>query len=119
MVLWLMIKILSAVRRIGTGAFLALSLMIAGSAHAQDNGDPIAGKRLAQAWCANCHVVDDKQQATSTGAPTFAAVAANRDITPLGLRVFFQSPHVRMPDLHLSNVEMDHLIAYIMALRGK
>ncbi len=86
-------------------------------AGAQDMGDPDAGRRLAEAWCSNCHVVGGEKTANSTGAPTFRAIAANRAITPLALRAFFVSPHDRMPDLHLSYNEMDDLIAYIVSLR--
>jgi hypothetical protein len=33
------------------------------------------------------------------------------------LRVFLQTPHDRMPDLHLSREEIDDLIAYILSMR--
>jgi hypothetical protein len=39
------------------------------------------------------------------------------DVTPMGLRVFLQTPHSRMPDLHLTRAEADDLIAYIVSLR--
>jgi mono/diheme cytochrome c family protein len=89
------------------------------SARADEVGDPVAGHKLASAWCGNCHVVDaGSKQATATGAPTFAAIAANTALTPLALRVFLRTPHDRMPDLHLSNSETDDLIAYILSPRG-
>lgn len=110
-------------RTIVSGFFLALA--ITGHAHAQSpgsdarlQGDPEAGLKLARAWCSNCHLIESSGQATSTGAPTFAAIARNSSVTPLSLKVFFQSPHQRMPDLHLSNSEIDDLIAYILSLRG-
>ena len=111
-----MINIIVPLRRV----LLAASLLFgpAAPSFAVDPGDPEGGLRLARAWCSNCHVVENGGIAASTGAPPFAAIAANRTLTPLGLRVFFQSPHVRMPDLHLSNDEMDNLIAYLMSLRG-
>jgi hypothetical protein len=55
--------------------------------------------------------------ATSTGAPSFSAIAHMNDVTPMGLRVFLQTPHSRMPDLHLTRAEADDLIAYIVSLR--
>ena len=88
-------------------------------AHAQDTGDPVAGKKLAEAWCANCHVPHGARAGAANGAPTFAAVAANRDLSALALRVFLRTPHERMPDLHLSNNETDDLIAYILSPRGR
>ena len=102
---------------------LALALLSIGTAEAQViraqvNGDPEEGHRLATAWCSNCHVVDPQAQSgTSTGAPTFSAIAQMKSVTPMGLSVFLQTPHWRMPDLHLSREEKDDLIAYILSLR--
>jgi len=77
-----------------------------------------AGRRLAETWCSNCHVVSAEQhRGASTGAPTFTAIADMKSTTPMGLRVFLQTPHSAMPDLHLTRNETDDLIAYIMSLR--
>ena len=90
-----------------------------GRAVAQEPGDSAAGRVLAQKWCSSCHVVEaDQKIGSSTGAPTFAAVARMKAITRLSLRVFFQTPHERMPDLHLSRDEVDDVSAYILSLRG-
>jgi mono/diheme cytochrome c family protein len=86
-------------------------------AKADDAGDPIAGRRLAAAWCTNCHALDASTQATVTGAPSFPAIAGNTKITPLAIRAFLQTQHQRMPDFHLSNDEADDLIAYILSMR--
>lgn len=87
------------------------------AAQPDDVGDPVAGRHIADAWCANCHAFPDSKVATATGAPSFPAIATNRSITPLSLRAFLQTPHARMPDLHLSNGETDDLIAFILASR--
>jgi hypothetical protein len=50
--------------------------------------------------------------------PTFTAIASMPSTTPIALRVYLQTPHARMPDLHLSRDETDNLIAYILSLRG-
>ncbi len=82
--------------------------------------DPDAGHRLAEKWCVNCHVVASGQdRATSTGAPSFRDIAAQKSMTPMALRVFLQTPHDRMPDLHLSHEEIDDLSAYILGLRDQ
>jgi mono/diheme cytochrome c family protein len=87
-------------------------------AWAQDIGDPASGHSLARRWCETCHVVDDTQErATSTGAPTFAAIAHMKSTTPMALRVFLQTPHGRMPDLHLTHGEIDDVSAYILSLK--
>jgi mono/diheme cytochrome c family protein len=89
------------------------------AASADDVGDPVNGRRIAAAWCANCHAVPGSKIVTATGAPTFPAIAADRAVTPLSLRAFLQTPHERMPDLHLSNGETDDLIAFILASRTR
>jgi hypothetical protein len=38
-------------------------------------------------------------------------------ITSLALRVFLRSPHEGMPDLILSNDEIDDVVAYILGMR--
>ena len=81
-------------------------------------GDAVAGHRLAQTWCGNCHVVGPEQQeGTSNGAPSFAAVADMKTTTELGLHAFLQTPHDRMPDWHLSRNETADVVSYIISLR--
>src|SRR4051812_45052237 len=103
-------------RTIRTAALLVFPLCTA--AIAQDIGDPMMGRKIAAAWCSNCHAFPGGTVATATGAPSFPAIAANRARTPLALRAFLQTTHDRMPDLHLSNNEMDDLIAFILSTRG-
>jgi mono/diheme cytochrome c family protein len=107
--------------RRGIWAILAVGAFAFGArfAAAQSDGvgDPIAGREIANAWCANCHAFPDSKVATVTGAPSFPAIAANRAITPLSLRAFLQTPHARMPDLNLSNSETDDLIAFVLSSR--
>ena len=89
-----------------------------GWAGAQENGDPVAGRHLAESWCSSCHVVGPaSRRGTSSGAPTFAAIARMKSTTPMSLRVFLQTPHARMPDLHLRHDEIADLAAYILSLR--
>ncbi|WP_146101915.1 c-type cytochrome [Rhodopila globiformis] len=81
-------------------------------------GDPQAGHAMAQKWCTNCHIVDSGQKrGTSTGAPTFDAIAQMKTTTEMGLHVFLQTPHDRMPDLHLTRNEIDDVSAYILSLK--
>ena len=94
--------------------------METGRAAAQEPGDAAIGHMLGQKWCSSCHVIDSTQQmGASTGAPSFFAIARMKSITRLSLRVFLQTPHQRMPDLHLTRDEVDDLSAYILSLRGK
>lgn len=112
------------VRRLG--AVTAIPLLLAlfavpGRAAAQDDGgDVAAGHRLADTWCASCHMVDPAlQHGSDNGAPAFSAVAAMPSTTPLALHAFLQTPHAQMPDLHLSRDEIDDLTGYILSLRRK
>ena len=87
---------------------------------AQDLGDAATGHKLAETWCSSCHLVGAPHDAVvSNGAPTFTAVAADKSVTVLSLRAFLQTPHARMPDLHLTREEVDDLAAYILSLRAR
>lgn len=96
---------------------VAVAIVFATAAKAEDAGDPSSGRRLASAWCVNCHVLDDSKDAIATGAPSFKAIAANSAITPSAVQAFLRTPHRRMPDLDLSNSEVDDLIAYVLSSR--
>ncbi|MGE0225371.1 MAG: cytochrome c [Acetobacteraceae bacterium] len=103
-----------------TGAILAGAILAgAGAAAAQtpDVGVPAAGRRIAETWCSNCHVVTAESRSMTDLAPSFASIAQMPSLTPMSIRVFLQTPHTRMPDLHLSTDEIDNLIAYIYSLR--
>src|SRR6185437_2444271 len=75
---------------------------------AQEIGNVATGKRLAETWCSSCHIVTPTAPSgAATGVPPFAAVARMSSTTPMSLRAFLQTPHARMPDLHLSRDEAD------------
>ena len=80
-------------------------------------GDLMAGRRLAENVCSACHVIAPGEASTTdVEAPTFPDLANTPRVTALSLRVFLQSPHERMPDLHLDRDETDNVIAYILSL---
>ena len=55
---------------VGLGAFLLTAA--ARPSVAQEVGDAATGRRLAETWCSNCHVVTPTaERATSNGVPTF------------------------------------------------
>lgn len=87
---------------------------------ARAEGDAEAGRALASRWCASCHMIDAGHgSATANGVPTFQGIAAMPSTTMLSLRAFLRSPHVRMPDLHLTNQEIADVSAYILGLRRR
>lgn len=96
---------------------LAAATLTAAPALAQD---VVAGKEVAQRWCANCHLVAPGQaSATSDSVPTFMAIAARPNVSMDGLRAFLADPHGRMPPLVLSRADIDNLSAYILSLRAR
>ena len=105
-------------------AVLAFVGVWVGDAFAQERGNIAAGHRLAQQWCSECHQIDADQERPrgrdpEEEAPSFVEVANETSTTPLSLRVFFQSNHENMPNLHISASQADDLVAYILSLKGK
>lgn len=83
------------------------------AASPQQVGDPVAGQRLAETSCLQCHGAETGPKR----APAFAAVAAMPSTTAQALGVFLRTSHAQMPNLILSNGERDDVIAYILSLR--
>lgn len=87
---------------------------------AAEVGDAARGAVLAERWCATCHVVAPGQAEASADAPSFAGLAAASGKTPEGIADFLTLPgttHSKMPDLHLSRVEILDVVAYIGSLK--
>ncbi len=74
--------------------------------------DAANGARIADRWCASCHVVRPDQPRASADVPPFSAIAAKYpDIAPL--TAFLGAPYPRMPAMALSRDEIADLVAYI------
>jgi mono/diheme cytochrome c family protein len=101
------------------GVFASTLLCGGTAAFTQETGNIAAGRRLAQHWCSECHKIDPAQRLVDPDAeaPTFEEVANEPSTTPLSLRVFFQSNHENMPDLHISRSQADDLVTYILSLK--
>lgn len=83
-------------------------------------GDAATGERLAEQWCSSCHVIDGGTGVSGVdAAPPFRTIANTPGKTSGALRRFLLRPHSPMPDLQLSEPDIDHLIAYIETLREK
>ena len=101
-------------------AFSALLFTLAQPAAvtARDLGDVSAGYDLARQVCSTCHRVEKGETGEKhPDVSAFQTIADNPAKTALGLRVFLKSQHRNMPDLILSETEIDSLIAYIESLR--
>lgn len=85
---------------------------------ARDLGDVALGQDLARRVCASCHRVEkDETDEKFLDVAAFQTIADSPSKTGLSLRVFLKSPHRSMPDLILSEAEIDGVIAYIQSLK--
>jgi mono/diheme cytochrome c family protein len=98
---------IAAAATVFIGAFSALPALAA--------GDAVHGKRIAQRWCASCHLVAEGQKRAMADAPSFSDIARRREDAK-ALADFLVDPHPKMPDMHLSRREIDDLVAYIRSL---
>jgi mono/diheme cytochrome c family protein len=109
--------------RVRIAATIGAALLAAGAvpaARAQQAGDPAAGRRLAEGWCSNCHVIGPGQSGPASDAvPTFPSVAERASTTEMSLRVFLQTPHANMPNYQLTRAQLDDLVAYILSLKRR
>jgi mono/diheme cytochrome c family protein len=90
-----------------------------GAVVAQNIGDADAGRRLAEAWCMECHAIGAKTVQGGRPGPDFAEVAKRPSTTPLSLNVFLRSNHDNMPNLILTRGEADDIVAYILTLKER
>lgn len=75
------------------------------------------GERLAQRWCATCHLVSTDQREGNADAPAFAAIARHPAFTSERVIAFLFGSHPQMPDMSLSRREAEDIAAYIASLR--
>jgi mono/diheme cytochrome c family protein len=84
---------------------------------ADPGGEPSAGRRLAAAWCAECHSLGPGASGEGKVGPAFAAIAKMPSTTALSLRVFLRSSHKAMPNLMIERQDADDIVAYILSLK--
>jgi mono/diheme cytochrome c family protein len=89
---------------------LCLGTVAAGAAMAADAKN---GERIAQRWCASCHLVSDGQRQASTDAAPFATIAKMSGFSPEKIAFFLLDPHPKMPSMSLTRREAEDLAAYI------
>lgn len=77
--------------------------------------EPDDGRRIAERWCASCHLVSAGQTKGQDGVPSFARIGATRDLDERTLTAFLSNPHPRMPDMALTRPELAALVAWIKA----
>ncbi len=92
-------------------------LILVCTAEATFAADANNGSRLAQRWCASCHVVSSAQRVEIDHSPSFASIAQRADFNAEELAYFLLEPHPKMPNLALSREEAKDLAAYIAEQR--
>jgi mono/diheme cytochrome c family protein len=89
------------------------------AAQAEDmTGNAARGHRLALEECAGCHAVEKGVRGGKLpDPPGFQRLAEDPAMTPLALRVFLTTPHADMPNLILTDPEIDDIVAWIHSLK--
>ena len=94
---------------------VASSSMLAPAA--SNSTDLVAGKLLADKWCAECHGVRAGRLGPNLSAPTFPQLAAEPSITEYSLRALLRAPHETMPQITFTPDQLDDIVGYIMSLK--
>jgi mono/diheme cytochrome c family protein len=105
-----------------TALVLTAWLLFPLSGHAVDNeatptGDAAYGLRLAENWCASCHVVSAEKKPTKQAAPAFATIAQSSTFNADRLAYLLYDPHPKMAKLALSRAAIEDIAAYIESLK--
>ena len=79
--------------------------------------DAFNGERLAQRWCAACHVVTSAQRQANADAPPFEEIARRTGFSENGLQTFLLNPHANMPDMNMTRIEAGDIAAYVGKLK--
>jgi mono/diheme cytochrome c family protein len=76
------------------------------------------GLALAQRLCSSCHLVEGGQTtAMPAGIPSLRGIANLAGQTGQRISNVLIQPHAPMPDLRLTNEEIQHILAYLETLR--
>ena len=98
---------------ISTALGISAALFVQSAAAA----DSANGGRLAERWCAACHVVTTSQREAYSDAPPFEEIAKRPGFTESGITTFLLDPHGKMPNMDLSRTEAADIAAYISRQR--
>jgi cytochrome c len=96
-------------------ALLLIRLHVASGAPGQDSVS--AGRRLAEAWCRDCHAFEMSDAGRVSRAPDFVRIANRTSTTELSLKVFLRSNHRSMPNLIIAPEQADDLAQFILSLK--
>jgi mono/diheme cytochrome c family protein len=96
--------------RVTTGLFAFIAPVATASADVDE------GRRIAERWCAACHVVSS-EQTTGAEAPPFSELANRFDFRSRPLAEILAGPHPAMPAMQLGREDSANLTAYIRSLK--
>ena len=102
---------LSSMVLISSGRCLAFAAGLLGTAALAADADN--GKRLAERWCASCHVVAPDQKTANSDAPPFETISKTFGFNAEKLVFFLLEPHPKMPSMALTRNEATDIAAYI------
>jgi mono/diheme cytochrome c family protein len=92
--------------------------LVAGTAGAQDVGQPAMGRVVAQQVCSECHAVQKAQsRSPNAAAPRFEVIANTPGMTATALAAALQTSHRTMPNVILEPNDFSNIVAYILSLR--
>lgn len=94
-------------------ALLLVRLHNAGGATQEDGVS--AGRRLAEAWCRDCHAFELSEG--SGRGPDLVRIANRTSTTELSLKVFLRTNHRSMPNLIIAPDQADILAQFILSLK--
>ena len=100
-----------------TALGLASAILVANTIPPALAADASNGKRLAERWCAACHVVAVTQRQANADAPPFEEIARRPNFSEGGLVTFLLDPHAKMPDMNLTRNEAGDIAAYVRTLK--
>jgi mono/diheme cytochrome c family protein len=102
---------------VGAGIALAIAVSSFDSSRAQEAGNARNGFDLAQKICSVCHAVRPAETSSPmASAPSFERIASVSGMTATALKVALRTSHKTMPNLILSEDELNDVIAHILSL---
>ena len=93
---------------------------IASPAISQEAPNVASGRKLASAWCSECHLVAAGQSKAGNDAiPTFSTIANKPGTTAMALKAYLATPHPVMPNVVATRQQVDDIVAYILTLQRR
>lgn len=98
---------------------LVSSTLTVGNLSAQEVGNSDQGHKIAQAICAECHLVDrvPGEQSPNLIAPTFERIANTPGMNSAALTAALRTSHESMPNIIIKGSDLSDIIAYVLSLQ--